>query len=214
MLSKPLEGKLGHLKRTADAMMPLKILQPGALYIEIGAHRGRSLEALSSHLLTKCENLKVIGYDVFEMADTEFHAREDNGKGAGNFQKCFNLMTGLQKENPWLEFELIKGYTTETLIESKADWAYIDGGHSYETVKWDHQKLKDSRVIIFDDSDLEGVNQYLWEIKDLYKIYDLLWNGTGARQSIIINDTKNYDFESANLFDFRGVDPTNWKPVR
>jgi hypothetical protein len=139
---------------------------------------------------------------------------EDNGKGAGNSFKCQRALGKIAKRNPNFTFELIEGYTTDTLKPTKVDWAYIDGGHSYETVKWDHQQLKECDVIVFDDSDLQGVNQYLWEIKDQWEIFDLYCSPGGSRQCAIINNRKDYDFETAELVPFKGVSPEQWKPIR
>ena len=43
---------------------------------------------------------------------------------------------------------------------------YIDGGHSYETVKHDYHKVKDSRIIVFDDVKIAGVYKFVHELKD------------------------------------------------
>jgi len=47
---------------------------------------------------------------------------------------------------------------------------FIDGGHSYSTVKWDYEQIKDSKVIIFDDTYLEkfpGVAKFIQELRTL-----------------------------------------------
>lgn len=201
-----------HLGRTLKAFMSLDVKTETGTYIEIGAHRGRSIVIIGSYLKDKVNRLHIKGYDIFANETQQFHIKEDNGKGAGNIYKCNNKLSKLSKRFPSVTYELIEGYTTDTLTSQTVEWAYIDGGHSYETVKWDHEQLKNSKVIVFDDSDLEGVNKYLWEIKDQYTIYDL--ELTRSRQSVIINDTDNYDFDSANLFPFGGCDPKDWRAIR
>jgi hypothetical protein len=203
-----------HLERTVQAFTCLDRKNRNATYLEIGAHRGRSIGTIGHVLKDFCQNLHIIGYDIFGSENTEFHIKEDNGKGGGNIVKCRRNLDKLKSRNPHVTYELIEGYTTNTLQYRKADWTYIDGGHSYETVKWDHSQLKDSDVIIFDDSDLEGVNRYLWEIKDQYEIFDLHHSPGGSRQSIIINDRENFDLDSAGLSPFGGVDPLQWKAIR
>jgi hypothetical protein len=45
---------------------------------------------------------------------------------------------------------------------------YIDGGHSYSTVKWDYEQVKDSKIIIFDDTYPEkfpGVAKFIEELR-------------------------------------------------
>lgn len=208
-------GKVAHLNRTVNAFCNLKIA--AGTYLEIGAHRGRSIKTISEVLLQKYQKIHTIGYDVFEMEETTFHTKiENNNKKGGNYAKCNGALQQLKNSNNNFTYELHKGYTTDTLIEQTVDWAFIDGGHSYDTVKHDHQKLKNSKVIIFDDADLKGVNKYLWEIKDEYKLYDLFWepNKKSNRQVIIINDQENYNFDTDVLYEFRGSDPNIWKPIR
>jgi hypothetical protein len=60
-------------------------------------------------------------------------------------------------------FELHKGDSKETLVNAKesianANFAYIDGGHSEETVISDYENLKHCDVIVFDDYFTEDVD--------------------------------------------------------
>lgn len=209
-----LTGKLQDFKRMADVFLSLDVNQ--GTYLEIGAHKGKSISVMSNVILSKVDTLHTIGYDLFDLEDNSFHKlKEDNGKGAGNYEKCNRYLSKIAARNSNFTYELLKGYTTDTLEEQQVEWAFIDGGHSYETVKHDHLKLKNSKVIIFDDADLKGVNEYLWEIKETHKLYDLPCNGNGMkRQVAIVNDLNNFNFETANLSSFSGIDPTEWKPIR
>jgi hypothetical protein len=208
-----LTGKLSHLARTVKALTAMPAKNNTGTYIEIGANKGRSMSAIISHILPTCSHLHAIGYDLFEMATQETHLQEENGKGTGNLEHCRNILSFFQSAHVNLTFELFAGLTTDTLTVQTADWVYIDGGHSYETVKFDHQRLQNSRVIVFDDADLKGVNQYLWEIQHQYKLYDLV-PLKGARQVAIVNDIDNYDFESAQLQPFNGQHPDSWEKTR
>jgi hypothetical protein len=208
------------LNDAAMAFLALDVNSDNGTYIEIGAHRGRSMEFFAGMLKSKVKKLHLIGYDVFDSATNEFHLHEDNYMHGGDFDKCFYTLKKLAKRNQFdITFELVKGRTTETLLSKKADWAYIDGGHSYETVKWDHEQLKDSRIIVFDDSDLPGVNRYLWEIKNQYNIYSLYETDRSTetayhRQAIIINDTHNFKFDKIKLEKFQGHDPRTYVSPR
>lgn len=206
-----LTGKLQHLKRTVQALCCHVPAGPRGCYVEIGVHRGRSVTAIASHLQSLVKQLEILGYDVFD-SDCVDHAAEDNGKGAGNMDKCKSALNRLIEQYSHVSYTLTAGKTRDTLQPICADWAYIDGGHSYETVRWDHEQLKNSSVIVFDDADLEGVNQYLWEIKDRYAIYDLE-PLQGCRQVAIINSDR-YDFTNSDLRPFQGQNPIQWRPTR
>jgi hypothetical protein len=208
------------LNDAAIVFLALDVKSENGTYIEIGAHRGRSMEFFANLLKPKVKKLHLIGYDVFDSATDDFHFHEDNYMKGGDFDKCFYTLKKASKRNQFnITFELVKGRTTETLFSKKADWAYIDGGHSYETVKWDHEQLKDSRIIVFDDSDLPGVNRYLWEIKDQYNIYSLGETDKSSetayhRQAVIINDTNNFKFDEVSLEKFQGHDPEKYISLR
>jgi Methyltransferase domain len=213
-------GKIvAYLGPAAAVCLALDIESDTGTYLEIGAHKGRSMMFLADNLITKIKKLHLIGYDVFDLETDNFHLQEDNGMLGGNFNECFNNLTQMSILNPNISFDLVKGYTKDTLQPTKVDWAYIDGGHSYETVKWDHEQLKDSRIIIFDDSDLPGVNRYLWEIKDQYNIYSLYETDRSPkmayhRQAVIINDMDNFKFDTVKLEKFQGHDPETYVSLR
>ena len=62
----------------------------------------------------------------------------------------------MARTNKFFSFELHKGDSKKTVPACKklkeADFAYIDGGHSYETVKADWENVKDHvPVVVFDD---------------------------------------------------------------
>jgi hypothetical protein len=208
MTPQPLNGKLRHLARTVRALMALRAGEHG-LYVETGAHSGRSMTAILSHLLTQCGQIRAEGYDLFEQASDTTHDNEHNGKGTGKSAKCASKLLALQAQAPGLSFQLYQGFTTHTLQDRVADWAYIDGGHSTDTVAWDHARLEHSRVIVFDDADLAGVNRYLWTVRSHPHIYDLE-PMDGCRQVVIVNDPDHYDFEHANLKPLAAVDPDRY----
>ena len=57
-----------------------------------------------------------------------------------------------EKMNKEFDFDLVKGDTNKTLTEQKDfDIAYLDGGHSFETVKHDYNMCKQLPVVVFDD---------------------------------------------------------------
>lgn len=133
---------------------------------EIGTHDGKSAVQFIDYCITLNPKLKYYGYDVFDAVanNEEFHKREINGKGAGNYRRARRSLLHRQGKYKQFEFKLYKGFTQDTLKETTYDFVYIDGGHSYETVKHDYYKVKDSKIIVFDDYQTEGVKQFFDEL--------------------------------------------------
>ena len=69
------------------------------------------------------------------------------------------------KDNNNFDYLLYEGLTTNTLLNHTYDFVYLDGGHSYDTVKHDYNKIKNSKVIVFDDAvnknNANDVNKFL-----------------------------------------------------
>lgn len=134
---------------------------------EIGTHKGGTAVQLISEYATKTEKLFYSGYDVFDHAieNKDFNAQERNGKGGSPYSLTKSRLTELQKFYNF-DYELIKGFTNETLITERSfDLVYIDGGHSYETVKHDYSMTKSSKLIIFDDLKIPGVRTFINELR-------------------------------------------------
>jgi len=110
--------------------------------MEIGTHSGKNAQRLS-------ETCKFYyGFDLWEEAKSYEH----NGKGVADMN--------LAKSRIKCPHELIKGDTRVTLPEFlkrgvKVDFAFIDGGHSVETIQsdWDcvKQMLNPGAIVVFDD---------------------------------------------------------------
>ena len=79
------------------------------------------------------------------------------------------------------------------------DMVYIDGGHSYSTVKWDYEHVKDSKIIIFDDTypaKFPGVAKFIEELKlkniNITELVEKNDEGKTIMQcAIIINEQEN-----------------------
>lgn len=56
-----------------------------------------------------------------------------------------------KRANPGFDFVLTVGDTRETLPKIAVDFAYIDGGRSLDAIRSAYEKLKASKVILFDD---------------------------------------------------------------
>lgn len=144
---------------------------------EIGTHDGKSAVQFVDYCIKYNPKLHYTGYDIFDDVkdDVKFHEQEVNGKGAGRYKTAKANLAHRQAKFKKFRFNLIKGNTTDTLQEGKFDFVYIDGGHSYDTVKHDYYKLKQSSVIVFDDYQLDGVQQCFDEIVKQENIKEFEW---------------------------------------
>jgi len=121
-------------------------MKPGVI-IEIGTHRGVRASQLKHHCHT------YYGFDLWEAGNDATDKRESNGKGRSTKQQAVQALAGCN-------FELIAGDTRETLPAFckrgiKADFVFIDGGHSVETIQSDWDAIKQilnlGAVVVFDD---------------------------------------------------------------
>jgi predicted O-methyltransferase YrrM len=97
------------------------------------------------------------GFDLFE------DATEDSDKKELNVKRHYNVSDVLSAlSSCGIKGKLFKGNTRETLPEFrekypdvKFDFAFIDGGHSLETIRsdWSHvrEMMNDGGVVVFDD---------------------------------------------------------------
>ena len=87
-----------------------------------------------------------------------------------------------------LKVKLHRGFTHETLKYKKYDFVYIDGGHSYDTVKHDYEKVKDSKVILFDDCQEPTVFKFTEELRQNGIDIQYIDTGTPHKWGLIINN--------------------------
>lgn len=139
--------------------------------MEIGVYRGRSAEKMIKTAKSAgVKNPEYYGFDLFEKPP------EYEGKYFGGFPPLEEVRSRLQKTKA--KIFLLRGNTCETLPREirnlpKMDFIYIDGGHSYKTVKndWENaRKLMHAQtIVVFDDYDVEkGVTKLVNEINDYH----------------------------------------------
>jgi predicted O-methyltransferase YrrM len=141
--------RYGQLNILIDYIKPKTI-------VEVGTFDGKRAINLASTALRNgpCH---YIGFDVFGDTDKEFNEKEYNEKDDRTKVTLEGVTKQLKKfkeANPGFTFELVKGDTNETLSSfafPKVDLAYIDGGHSVETIENDYNNLKHAKHIVFDD---------------------------------------------------------------
>ena len=145
---------------------------------EIGTHDGKSAIQFVDYCIKLNPKLNYIGYDAFDSVkdNPQFHDKEINGKGAGAYRTARNNLRHRQHYHKKFKFKLIEGLTQNTLPQAVYDFVYIDGGHSYETVKHDYYKVQGSKVIVFDDYQTEGVKQFVDELVKKENLVQYKWD--------------------------------------
>lgn len=143
------------MSRHADLLKLIDVFKPET-FVETGTWKGYNAIRMLTAARQYCDNPKYIGYDLFEDGDEITDEEEFNLKERPTLE---GAMGKIVRKCPWAGVNLIKGNTRKTLETVSADFAYIDGGHSLETIEHDFNKLRGSKVIVFDDyysPDTEG----------------------------------------------------------
>lgn len=157
--------------------------------VEIGTWNGKRASEMMA-----VSNAYYTGFDLFEDATKESDAEEMNVKEHTELVEVAKTieMTGLNR------FCLIRGNTRETLpkwIESKEfepfDFAFIDGGHSEETIRSDYENIRKAispgGTIVLDDyyvPELEGFGCNFVDEGEVFDWADRYTNGKGEKGNV------------------------------
>jgi hypothetical protein len=130
-----------------DQLIQLAAQKKPEVLMEIGTHKGARAKLFKAH----CQHY--YGFDLWEGGNAVTDKRESNGKGRSTKWQAAQALVGA-------DYELIAGDTRETLPKFwergiKADFVWLDGGHSVETIasdwRWIRQMLNPGAVVVFDD---------------------------------------------------------------
>jgi len=164
--------------------------------VEIGTWNGKRATEMMA-----VSNAYYTGFDLFEDATNETDEQEMNVKAHAEMVEVAKRieMAGLNK------FALIRGNTRETLkkwIESKDfepfDFAFIDGGHSEETIRSDYGLIRGAispgGTIVLDDyyvPEVEGFGCNFIDEGEVVNWADPYTNGWGkkGRVSLLVVET-------------------------
>ena len=145
-------------KRYKQLLTLVQAYKPKTI-VETGTWNGGRAIKMAAAALKDLDEVHYIGFDLFEDATPEVDKIEINSKPhntvAAVTQRLQQFADEVKKAGKTFTFELHKGDTKETLPACKgikdADLAFIDGGHSLETVRNDYDLLKHVDVVVFDD---------------------------------------------------------------
>ena len=124
--------------------------------VEVGVFNGERATLMAQAALKHSDAVSYVGYDLFEDATAETNSVEMNAKtnySVGAVEARLEKFRKSLPNNKTFSFSLVKGNTRETLggKEVVADFAYIDGGHTVETIDIDYKACSTCPTVVFDD---------------------------------------------------------------
>lgn len=135
-----------------NQLLPVIAANKPQTIVEIGTWNGLRAILMATEALKHNETVHYEGFDLFEDATPETDARELNVKGHASLAQVKNTLKLFAKDNPGFTFKLHKGDTRERKwLKGEIDFAFIDGGHSVETIQHDYDLVKKAKVVVFDD---------------------------------------------------------------
>lgn len=137
-----------------NQLLPIIAHNEPKTIVEVGTWDGHRAILMATEALKHNKEVYYVGFDLFENATEETDERELNVKPHHSLADVTARLEDFRSTNPGFRFQLVPGDTRETLKDFRAhpvDFAFIDGGHSIDTIRSDYENLKHSKVIVFDD---------------------------------------------------------------
>lgn len=143
-----------------DQLLPLIAHCKPKKIAEVGTWNGHRAIVMATEALKHQPKVHYIGFDLFETATGKTDTEEMNVKKHHTLKEVTAELDAFAANNSGFTFDLHKGNTRKTMkgrvkglgVKGKSvDLAFIDGGHSVETIKGDHEALRNAKVIVFDD---------------------------------------------------------------
>jgi predicted O-methyltransferase YrrM len=148
-----LTARYGQLINIIDDIKPATIL-------EVGTWGGDRAIQMAEAALKHQQQVTYYGFDLFEDATAETDSAELNVKAHFTVDQVIAKLRAFQEKVGLDRFQahLFKGNTRETLPTVMApehgveiDFAFIDGGHSIETMRSDIEAVARAKVVVVDD---------------------------------------------------------------
>lgn len=142
------------VSRYEQLTLLIDLIKPKS-FIEIGTWNGNRAISMCETALKYHTYVSYVGFDLFDEANEETDKAELNVKPHYSVEDVSRNI----ESNPKIDARLIKGNTNKTLPYVaknnpemlKADFVFIDGGHSIETIDNDYKYLADNEIIVLDD---------------------------------------------------------------
>ena len=126
--------------------------------VETGTWNGGRAIEMALAAFENVDQFHYRGFDLFEEATDETDKVEINIKQHNATElvarRLAEFAVKMEEKGKKFTYRLFTGDTKETMKEATfkdVDFAFIDGGHSYDTVNSDYYFLKDVPVVVFDD---------------------------------------------------------------
>lgn len=127
--------------------------------VEVGTWNGsRAIQMAEAAFAAGATQVSYVGFDTFEDGNDRTHEGHTKPHASSWIvsNRLNNYSRMMSRKGLTFSYTLLKGNTLETLprageVVKTATFAYIDGGHSYETTKSDYQHLAHVPFVVFDD---------------------------------------------------------------
>jgi hypothetical protein len=152
------------LRTRYDQLLALVQHYMPSTILETGTWNGDRALQMAQVAFGKHDHVVYHGYDLFEEASADTDAKEHNIKKHFSLEdvtkKLGEFAEAMAAKGKKFEFHLTKGDTKDTLREvAGVEFAWLDGGHSVDTIAHDWEMCKRIPVVVFDDyyvADPEG----------------------------------------------------------
>lgn len=128
-----------------------------AHFVEVGTWNGtRAIHLANEAFASVADNVHYSGFDTFEDGNDRAVEGDTKPDASAAFvsRRLSIYATVMKRLGKNFTFDLHKGLSADTLPQAdltQATFAYIDGGHSTESVRTDYLHLKHVPYIVFDD---------------------------------------------------------------
>ena len=182
-----------NLPRYAQLAELIRTYKPKRI-VEVGTWNGGRAIEMSLAAFENRDRVHYTGFDLFQDATAETDKKEQNTKPHNHFnavvKRLEEFSEKMEEKNKIFTFSLLKGDSKETMPRAKkelkkTDFAFIDGGHSEETILSDYENLMHVPVVVLDDyyakdadgkipgDEFLGTNRLLETMKENSRVYVL-----------------------------------------